>query len=185
MTTTTATRRENGERAGRPQLTSEGAALLSAQAADIRERRLAELRPLLVEHERDERHVAEFEQLLAQADDWDRFLGGADIIRIDPASFDGSVALGVRVKVRLVDKSVAWVRPVHPREAALDDERISVNSPLGAALLGARAKDKVVVTAPLGNWTCTVLDVDLEGVAGAPEPKRRRVARRVRKATGR
>jgi transcription elongation GreA/GreB family factor len=176
MGTTTTTRTENGERAGRPQLTREGADLLAAHATDIRERRLAELRPLLVEHERDERHVAEFEQLLAQADEWDRFLASAQIIAIDPADFDGHVALGVRVKIRLVDKSAAWVRLVHPREAVLDEERISVTSPLGIALLGAAVKDKVTVSAPAGDWVCSVLEVDASGVI-ATEPKRRRFPR--------
>jgi len=40
------------------------------------------------------------------------------------------------VSVTLADGTKAWVRPVHPREAFLDDERISVTSPVGSALIG-------------------------------------------------
>jgi transcription elongation GreA/GreB family factor len=161
MTTTTTTTIERGERSGRPLLTRAGAQLLAALAADIRDRRLAELAPLLVEHERDERHVAEFEHLLAQADGWDAFLASADILEIDSAAFDGRITLGVRAQVLLVDGSIAWVRPVHPREAILDEERISVMSPLGAALIGSQLGDDVIVDAPVGRWTCRVLAVDL------------------------
>ncbi|MBK9739803.1 MAG: GreA/GreB family elongation factor [Actinobacteria bacterium] len=170
MTKATTSTMERGERAGRPLLTRSGAQLLAERAADIRYRRLAELAPLLVEHERDERHVAEFEQVLAEADQWDAFLASADILVIDAAAFDGRIGLGTRVEVRLIDGSTAWVHPVHPFEAFLDDERISVTSPLGAALQGAQVGDDVVVHAPIGTWTCTVLAVEVgDGpVTGAP-----------------
>ena len=140
MTKATTSTMERGERAGRPLLTRSGAQLLAERSADIRYRRLAELAPLLVEHERDERHVAEFEQVLAEADQWDAFLASADILVIDAAAFDGRIGLGTRVEVRLIDGSTAWVHPVHPFEAFLDDERISVTSPLGAALQGAHER---------------------------------------------
>lgn len=169
---------ERGERFGRPLLTRSGAQLLAERVADIRHRRLPELVPLLVEHERDERHVAEYEQLLAEADESDAFLASARILDIDAAAFDGRITLGMRVRVRLSDGSTVWVQPVHPREAVLDDERISVTSPLGAALNGSRLGDDVVVDAPVGRWTCRVLAVDLgDGVViRAP---------RARKATAR
>jgi transcription elongation GreA/GreB family factor len=32
---------------------------------------------------------------------------------------------------------------------------------LGAALLGARVGEDVVVHAPVGDWTCRILDVDI------------------------
>jgi transcription elongation GreA/GreB family factor len=169
MTSTTSTIAtasvERGERAVRPMLTRGGAQLLAERVAGIRHRRLGELVPLLVEPERDERHVAEFEHVLAEADRWDAFLNSADILDLDPSAFDGRVGLGVRVQVLLVDESSAWVRTVHPLEAFLDDERISLTSPLGAALLGARVGDEVVVQAPVGNWTCRILAVDIETAA--------------------
>ena len=150
-------------------LTADGYRLLEERLADIVERRLPELRPLLVERERDERDVALFESLLAEESRLRALLAQADILETsEPVT---GVAIGVRTRVRLADGSLAWVRPVHPEEAHLDDERISLSSPLGAALLGAVPGDRVVVSAPVGSWTCTVEQV--EGMR-----KRRSAARR-------
>jgi transcription elongation GreA/GreB family factor len=154
-----------GERNGRPQLTREGFDRLRERVVDIRERRLPEMRPLLIETERDERVVAEFQRLLEEADATDALLGQADVISIDPVSVDGRVELGMRVEVVLADESTVWVRPVHPDEAFLDDERVSATSPLAIALLGARAGHTVWVDAPTGAWPCQVVSIGLEGVA--------------------
>jgi transcription elongation GreA/GreB family factor len=154
-----------GERSGRPQLTREGYDRLEERAADIRERRLPDMRPLLVEAERDERVVAEFERLLDEANSIDTLLAQADVIGIDPVAVDGRVDLGMRVEVVLEDGTTAWVRPVHPDEAFLDDERISATAPLAVALIGARAGHTVWVDAPTGAWPCQVLTIDLAGVA--------------------
>ncbi|MEI6360964.1 MAG: GreA/GreB family elongation factor [Actinomycetes bacterium] len=154
-----------GEHRGRVQLTREGFDRLHERAVDIRERRLPEMRPLLVEAERDERDVAEFERLMAEADAIDALLGQADVIAIDPVSVDGRVELGMRVEVVLGDGTKTWVRPVHPEEAFLDDERVSATSPLAIALMGARAGHTVWVDAPTGAWPCEVLCIDLDGVS--------------------
>ena len=135
-------------------LTADGRAMIEARIHDIRERRMSELRPLLVEHERDERHVAEFESLLEEALEWEALLAEADTL---PAESDrDEVALGARVCIVYPDDSLAWVRVVHPREAFLDDERISATSPLGTALMGAKVGDLVFVEAPVGTWECFV-----------------------------
>jgi transcription elongation GreA/GreB family factor len=143
-----------------PALTPGGYASISARIDQIRELRLPELRPLLIERERDERDVAEFERLLAEADALDALLAEAGVMTDDPDAFEGRVELGMRVRVTLADGSETWVRPVHPAEAFLDDERISVTSPLATALLGARASHVVWVDAPSGVWACTVLEID-------------------------
>jgi len=154
-----------GEVGGRPQLTREGYAQLEQRAVDIRERRLPEIRPLLVETERDERVVAEFERLTEEAVEIDILLAQADVIAIDPAATDGRAELGMRIKVILEDGAEQWVRPVHPDEAFLDEERISATSPLAIALVGARPGHTVWVDAPSGAWPCQVLAIDLDGVA--------------------
>ena len=143
-----------------PRLTPGGYARISERLQDIRQERLPQLRPLLVDRERDERDVAEFERLLEEADSLQALLAEAVIIADDPAGFDGRAELGMRVQVTLQDGTTAWVRPVHPAEAFLDDERISMTSPLGIALLGARASHVVWVNAPSGMWACTVLAVE-------------------------
>jgi transcription elongation GreA/GreB family factor len=52
-----------------------------------------------------------------------------------------------------------WVRPVHPVEAVLDDERISVMSPLSRALLGARVGQTVTVHGPTTTWKATIREI--------------------------
>ena len=150
-------------------LTADGVRLLEERLADITDRRLPELRPLLIEKERDERDVATFESLLAEEARLQALLAEAQVLE-SSTSVEG-VGIGVRARVTLADGSTAWVHPVHPAEAYLDDERISISSPLGSALLGATPGDVVTVEAPIGSWQCRV-----ESVEGM---RRRRAARRV------
>lgn len=157
-----------GEKNGRPQLTLEGWQLIGDRVRDIRDRRLPEMRPLLVEHERDERHVAEFERLIEESARLAQFLCDSEVIAVDPLDIDGRLVLGMRARVSLADGSEAWVRPVHPQEAFLDDERISVTSPLAVALMGSRVGHTVWVGAPSGTWSCTVLEIDAQGVTARP-----------------
>jgi transcription elongation GreA/GreB family factor len=46
-------------------------------------------------------------------------------------------------------------------EAHLDDERISVESPLGQAIMGNKKGDRVTVLAPSGNWSALIKEVAL------------------------
>ena len=141
-------------------LTPDGFALVEQRIADIRLRRLPELRPLLVDQDRDERNVAAFEALLAEADAFEALLAEAIVVEAD---LDCSkVGLGSWVLLGLADGTSEWVRPVHPSEAFLDDERISITSPLGAAILGAEVGASVTVQAPAGTWTSQVLAVRAE-----------------------
>jgi transcription elongation GreA/GreB family factor len=137
-------------------LTQDGFQLILDRVNDIKDRQLLELRPFLYGPDRDETAVARFEDLLADLARWEGVLARASVM---PESSSSTVILGSRVRIQLADGTRTWVRPVHPVEAALDDERISVDSPLGAALLGCRANDDVPVAAPAGEWTCRVLDV--------------------------
>lgn len=139
-------------------LTADGVRLLEERLADITNRRLPELRPLLTEKERDERDVATFESLLAEEARLQALLAEAQVLQ-PPTSVQG-VGIGIRARVTLADGSTAWVRPVHPAEAYLDDERISISSPLGSALLGAAPGDVVTVEAPIGSWQCRVESVE-------------------------
>jgi hypothetical protein len=102
----------------RPQLTATGAAMLAVELADIRDRRVPELRPLLWAEDRDERTVAMFEGLIARADTLDTFLGCAIVLTSPAHEDDPRARLGTRVKVRHVDGSTTWVRPVRPAGAA-------------------------------------------------------------------
>lgn len=133
--------------------------MIEDRIRDIEQRRLAELRPLLVDDDRDERDVAAFESLLLEAELWQRLIAQSKTLRVEEADFDGSVSLGVRVQLRVPEGDL-WVTPVHPAEAFLDDERVSVESPLGAALIGKCPGDTVDIEAPRGAWQCTILKTD-------------------------
>jgi transcription elongation GreA/GreB family factor len=115
------------------------------------------MRPLLVEDERDERVVADFERLQAEHDRLVSVLATAE--DIDPATLGGEIALGSRVSFSDSDGRRRVVRIVDPEEAALDDERISSSSPLALALVGHVAGDRCEVQAPAGVWTAEILAV--------------------------
>lgn len=142
-----------------PQLTPQGVGLIEARIRDIEERRLAELRPLLVDGDRDERDVAAFEALLLEVELWHRLIAQSRTLFMGDDDFDGTVSLGVRVQLH-VPEGELWVTPVHPAEAFLDDERVSVESPLGSALIGKRPGDTVEIQAPRGSWKCTIVQTD-------------------------
>ena len=69
------------------------------------------------------------------------------------------VAPGALIEILDASGDKVRVRPVHPEEATIDDERISWDSPLGRAIMGAAVGDKVEVPSPRGSWTCEVLRI--------------------------
>lgn len=138
-------------------LTSEGRALLAARMAELADEVLPAMRPLLVEDERDERVVADFERLQAEHDRLSVLLGTSGTL--DPGSLGASITLGSRVAITDADGQRRVVRIVDPVEAFLDEERISSTSPLARALLGHVVGDRCTVAAPAGDWTAQVLAV--------------------------
>jgi len=150
-------------------LTPDGRRLMAERLRHLREDLVPALVPLLVDRERDERHTAEFERLSAEAVWLDHLL--ATSLTVSPTDSE-VVELGSRVLLRLARGTHEWVRPVHPVEAFLDDERISAISPLSQAILGQQVGRSVLVHGPSATWRCRILAVDavpdreLLGVAG-------------------
>jgi transcription elongation factor GreA len=95
------------------------------------------------------------------------------------------VELGKAVTVRDGQGVIEQFLIVHPVEAALDDMRISVRSPLAQALLGHRAGEEVEVAAPAGPYRCRILAVELPpgAQAGHAADRRHSSARRGRSAS--
>lgn len=60
------------------------------------------------------------------------------------------VIVGSRVRVSYDEGEPVWYELVAPTEVDTDRGRISFESPIGAALLGARAGDEVTVVTPAG-----------------------------------
>lgn len=69
------------------------------------------------------------------------------------------VQIGDWVTVRIGDNEEVRHLIVHPAEAGLDQDRISSDSPLAAAVLGHRVKDEVTVEAPSGPYPVTIVEV--------------------------
>jgi transcription elongation factor GreA len=68
-----------------------------------------------------------------------------------------TVVLGDTVTIELESGETERHIVVHPAEAPVDDRRISVTSPLGAALIGRRVGDQVEVRVPDGGYRCKIL----------------------------
>jgi transcription elongation GreA/GreB family factor len=141
-------------------LTAQGRALLHERMVELQQEVLPAMRPLLVEDERDERVVADFERLQAEHDRLAVLLGTAG--DLDPTAPGEAIGLGSRVAITDADGQRRIVRIVDPVEAFLDDERISSTSPLAVALMGHGVGDSCSVQAPSGVWTATVLAVGEE-----------------------
>jgi len=141
----------------RVMLTPQGRTSLQARVDEIAHEELPAMRPLLVEDERDERVVADFERLQAEHDRLVVLLGTSGTLDLD--TLGPVITLGSRVALTDADGQRLVVRIVDPVEAYLDEERISDTSPLAVALLGHRVGDECVVVAPASTWKATVLAV--------------------------
>lgn len=145
---------------GQVMLTPHGRDMLHERMVELSDELLPAMRPLLVEDERDERVVADFERLQAEHDRLAVLLGTAGTL--DPAALGERITLGSRVVITDADGDRRVVRIVDPVEAFLDDERISDTSPLAVALLGHQVGDECPVQAPSGVWIARVLSVGEE-----------------------
>ena len=74
-------------------------------------------------------------------------------------SDSSTVTLGSWVTVRAGELQEGW-RVVDPAEADAAHRLISVDCPLGRALLGHRAGDQVRVDSPDGRWPVTIVAVE-------------------------
>lgn len=155
-------------------LTVDGRRLLEERVAMIRDGSLPILRQLLTSRDRDERDVAEFERLTEEQARLEALLAATTTL---PDEHDGTVGVGTRLLIELPEGELLWIRPVHPAEAFLDDERVSLDSPVSRAVLGARAGDVVPVNGPDGLWECRIAAV---GEPAEKPRRRRRAATRVR-----
>ena len=86
-----------------------------------------------------------------------RTLQGAITTDQLPPENPGIVELGDEVAVEFANDYTQRFLVVSPIEAPLDDLNISVESPLGQALVGRRVGDQVEVDAPDGRFRCRIL----------------------------
>jgi transcription elongation GreA/GreB family factor len=116
---------------------------------------LARLAGRMSAGERGPEQVAEHRQLLHQVEELTAVLqraAGVDSVEEDPSI----VELGDEVDIEMPGGDVDTWALVHAVEANHAAGRMSIASPLGRALLGARPGDRVTVEAPAGAYDCTI-----------------------------
>lgn len=137
--------------------------LTAAGRRDVQERldraleALTKLSQSMSAGERTPDQIAEHQRLVSQVEQLTAVLTQAtDVAAVDEDPT--IVEVGDEVDVEDEDGDVDTYALVHSAEANASKGRVSVDSPLGRALLGARPGDKVVVKAPGGDYTCIVRD---------------------------
>jgi transcription elongation GreA/GreB family factor len=88
-----------------------------------------------------------------------------------PPENPGIVELGDEVAVEFANGYTQRFLVVNPIEAPLDDLNISVESPLGQALVGRRVGDQVEVDAPDGRFRCRILTTARHQTAAPSWPR--------------
>ena len=147
-------------------LTQEGKARLEEELRQLREVRLpgitAQMQDSAESGDNDDASETEplkdeYASVEARIRDLELTIEVAEII--PEGSPDGVIGLGSHVTIRSDDGEETWVI-VGPEEADAPEGRLSSESPVGKALLGARAGDTTVVTTPGGEISYAVIAVD-------------------------
>lgn len=144
----------------RPMLTLDGRALLEDRATRLRESQIPALRAAVVDGRSDGSARLDLDRALAELDGLEAALAVAGVVPVMKADHS-RVELGDLAMVEFPaangEPRVERVRLVDPIEAPLDSERISVESPMGRALLGAQVGQQVAVDAPARRYHVRVL----------------------------
>lgn len=146
-------------------MTAAGLVALKAELADLRQKR-----PSMVDRVATARSDGDLKENFAYHDarqDLGMLDGRvqtieailADVVVIEGARTDGTVALGSKVVVR-DEFGESTYSLVGPAEADIGRGMISHQSPLGTALVGRRVGDSVTFTTPGGDRSAEVVSVD-------------------------
>ncbi|MBN1601680.1 MAG: transcription elongation factor GreA [Chitinispirillaceae bacterium] len=69
------------------------------------------------------------------------------------------VIMGVRVKVEDPDGEIEYFHVVSDMDAGTTDEKVSINSPIGKALIGKKVGDSVGIKIPKGTLNYKILEL--------------------------
>src|SRR5690349_11830582 len=144
------------ETTNRPFLTTIGHRRLARRIAAL-ERAVVELRPAIEDPESRTEAVGAYLRLQRERDRLSAVLRDADLVEDAFEDDPGVVEVGDRVIIRMDDGTAERYTLVHPAEAAGDDDRLSIESPLGRALLSRRVGESVSVVAPGVSYRCRIL----------------------------
>jgi transcription elongation factor GreA len=136
------------------QVTEAGRRLLMEQLHDLEER-LGQLSAELEDPERSVEVIEAYQRAVGELAELRGVLERA--VPLDEVPSDPQVVeLGDTVVIELEDGVEEAYVIVHAVEAAGDERRISVESPLAQALLHRRVGDQITVSAPSGSYRCTI-----------------------------
>jgi transcription elongation factor GreA len=151
---------------GKQAISAEGRARAQAELEHLREVRRAEIVDAIKAarefgdlSENAEYHAAREAQSLNESRivTLEERLANAEVTE---RASDGSIAVGSRVGYRDgAGDRVVEVIVVHPLEASVPEGRISAESPVGRALLGAREGDRVSFETPRGERQLEIVSV--------------------------
>lgn len=149
-------------------ITKEGLNKLKAELQELKDVRLVEVAKNIQtarEHgdisENAAYDDAKREQALVEGKikELEEILRVARITEDNNKSVNGEIIVGSKVKVHIDGEEVDF-HIVGALEANPTERKISHESPIGEALLGKKAGDKVEVEAPIGKVTYTILKVE-------------------------
>jgi transcription elongation GreA/GreB family factor len=153
-------------------LTSEGQRRLAARAAWLATERIPRFaHSYLDDPDRDGWASAEYGHDVRELAFLTRILQRAITTDQLPPENPGIVELGDEVAVEFANGYTQRFLVANPIEAPLDDLNISVESPLGQALVGRRVGEQVEVDAPDGRFRCRILTTGRHQPTAASRPK--------------
>jgi transcription elongation factor GreA len=151
-------------------LTPEGQRRLAARAAWLATERIPRFAPLPRSPDRGGWASAEYGHDVSELALLTRILQRAITTEQLPLENPGIVELGDEVAVEFANGYIQRFLMASPVEAPLDDLNISVESPLGQALVGRRVGEQVEVDAPDGRLRCRILTTGRHQTAAASRP---------------
>lgn len=149
---------------GHPYLTPDGRLLLENRIR-LLEATVEELRNAFDEPEGRADAVEGHQRATHELDRLRSLISAAHSVEDVPDDPD-TVELGDTVTIHLANGARETYIIVHPLEAPVDDRRISVESPLAAALLNRHVGDDVEVSVPGGSYHCTILRAERDDEPG-------------------
>ena len=79
--------------------------------------------------------------------------------RVTKSKHEGTIDFGSKATIELNDKKHTFMM-VSVHESDPKKHKLSVESPIGKAIMGKKVGDKVTVSAPAGEVTYTVVDIE-------------------------
>jgi transcription elongation factor GreA len=147
-------------------LTAEGRRLL-AERVRLLEETVAQLRDALDDPEHSAESVEGHQRATRELARLQAVVRDAQIVEDIPDD-PCTVELGDTVTIQLDSGATETYIVVHSAEAPVDDRRISVEAPLGAALIDRHVGDTVEVPVPGGSYRCTILTAERSAVTKSP-----------------